>query len=95
MVWIVIAVAILMGIVYLMAALIRLLREYHPESFTALGSPSLFPERLTVETNWKFTRFLWVSDPRKLGDPRVTKLVWLIRIESALFLAWCFWPLFI
>ena len=93
MAWIVIAGAILIGIVYLMSVLLRLLREYHSETFAALGSPSLFPRGVSVESDWAFTRFLWMSDPRAMGDPRVTRLVWLIRVESALFVAWCLLPL--
>jgi len=91
--WTVVAGAILVGIIYLMIALLRLLREYHPETFAALGSPSLLPTRLSLETDWAFTRFLWVSDPRTVGDLRVTRLVWLIRLESALFVFWCLLPL--
>jgi hypothetical protein len=93
MAWFLIALSIGVTISFFAAVLLKRLRVCHPRAYSALGSPSFIPNSLTHSVNWAFARFLWLQNPASLGDAQITLLVWLIRIETLFFLAWCFWPL--
>lgn len=74
-------------IVYLAIALffMRHLRLNHQETWKALGSPSLVLNN-TPMNNLRVTGFLLTGRHRELGDPKLSRYVYAIRLMLALFL---------
>jgi len=91
--WLLIALSLVVIIQLSVAVLIRRLRTCHPETYVALGAPSLNPTKATGLGNWGLTRFIWVQNPLRVGDPQVVVLVWGVRLWFVAFVLWCFWPL--
>ena len=95
MAWWLVTLSLALPIYLAAAVLMKRLRTLHPHKYAELGSPSFIPESLSSTPNWAFARFLWLENPRGIGDPQVVVLVWLIRVQTAFFAAWCFGPLFL
>lgn len=92
MVWFGVAATIGLAIACLFAVLARLIREDYPRVFHELGEPGLIPKHLSTP-DWKFFRFLWFGEFRRLGDSRVNRLCALLILHQLAFALWIVWPL--
>jgi len=91
MAWAAIAL-VLTGILGILSAvLIRFLAARHPEEYERLGSPTFVPKDLR-RTNRATFRFIWSSEFRRLEDPQINRICWLIRLYTVMLLAWFVWP---
>ena len=61
----------------------RRLRTQHPAVWRRLGSPSLVLNA-TIKNQFAIARFVWSSEHRNLNDPRLTRLVLVLRLLGAL-----------
>jgi hypothetical protein len=59
------------------------LRETHPDTWEALGQPSLFWNS-SPRNRWLFTRFVWSGSYRELNDPALDRLVVTLKTLSVL-----------
>jgi hypothetical protein len=71
------------------ARLLALLRRDHQETWATLGSPTLLTAH-RGETRRLYRRFIKGGGVRELGDSRIVRLQWIIRILAVTFLASCF-----
>ena len=74
----------------LSAALVNRLREHRTALFQELGSPTLFTFDQAPSSTMSF--WSWVFSRRAHSEVgEILVLVWVLRLESALFLAWFLW----
>lgn len=69
----------------LLSWLFSRLRNKHPSTYEAMGSPSLVRNN-SMRNNWLFFKFLFSSHWRELGDSTVASLVRLLRLVFAVYL---------
>ena len=63
----------------LISLLFRRLRQHHPPTYEAMGSPSLFWNN-SLRNNWLFLKFLFSDKSAQLGDPTVARVSRVMRI---------------
>ena len=68
----------------------RLLRRDHPTVFESLGSPSWLNN--SIRNGFLTRHFLVTRGDRGLGDPRLTRVCWFIRVLLAVYLFWFLLP---
>lgn len=69
----VLLLAMLFAWFYLCHQMFKVLRERHPETYEAMGKPSLVLNN-SISNNAAFLRFLCARGWRDLGDPQLTGL---------------------
>jgi|SRR5579859_1042211 len=68
----------------LQRAFLARLRTQHPQTWEALGCPTLFLNN-SIKNSLAVQRFIWRREYRKLGDPQTTRLANLLRICLAVY----------
>lgn len=64
---------------------LRRLRLKHPETWVALGSPSLILNN-SIQNGFAVMRFLWKRQYKSLNDPALTKLCNFIVVYSTVYI---------
>ena len=69
----------------LQRAFLARLRKQHPQTWEALGSPTLFLNN-SIRNSLAVQRFIWRREYRTLGDPKTARLADLLRICQAAYI---------
>ena len=68
------------------------LEQRHPQKYSEMGSPSLFL-RNSLENNWKFAKYLWKNEYRKLEDSVLSRTNEFMKVFIVLYLLVFFGPM--
>ena len=68
------------------------LEQRHPQKYSEMGSPSLFL-RNNLENNWKFAKYLWKNEYRKLEDSVLSRISEFMKVFIVLYLLIFFGPM--